>query len=111
MSGRIAAAAEGDIPKHSNKIVDEVQVSKMKKKDSEDALDDLREASKAAYSKQASKSIVDRLVEADWCEAEDLLLAYEDLQKPDLDRVTVFFKTPIYCSLARNLDKSSIRIW
>jgi hypothetical protein len=46
-----------------------------------------------------STSIVDRLVDNGWCTEDDLVLAYEDLRKPDLDRVTVLFQLPFVLKL------------
>ena len=68
-------------------------------KDKEGVLTEIREASSLGYSKTARESIIDRLVKAKWCTQDDLVLAYEDLQKPDLDRVTVFFRLPFIIRL------------
>lgn len=69
----------------------------MKSKDREDILDEIRAASKFGYAENVS--IVDKLLNAHWCTEDDLLLAYEDLQKPGQDRVIIFFQVPFIVRL------------
>ncbi|MDX6444393.1 MAG: hypothetical protein QOH71_1467 [Blastocatellia bacterium] len=71
----------------------------MVSKDNDAVLSEIREASSLGYSRTAPESIVERLMNANWCAQDDLLLAYQDLQKPDLDRVVAFFQLPFLIRL------------
>ena len=60
-------------------------------------LGQIRNASKPGYS--AKISIADALLEAHWCEEDDLLLAYQTLQESDLDIAIVLFQLPFLIRL------------
>jgi hypothetical protein len=66
----------------------------MKSKDAEDILGEIRTASRFRHPKNTATSIVDRLIGTHWCTEDDLVLAYNDLQQEDLDRVVVFYQLP-----------------
>lgn len=69
----------------------------MRQEDREEILEEIRNASKLGYA--ASVSIIDKLMSADWCREDDLLMAYDDLQKPGSDRVTIFLQLPFLVRL------------
>jgi hypothetical protein len=71
----------------------------MKPKDAEEILDEIRHASRFRHPKSVDTSTVDRLISSHWCNEEDLILAYNDLQNPDLDRVVVLFQLPFLMRL------------
>lgn len=66
----------------------------MRLRDSDDILDEIQNASRFRSPKNVSTTIVDRMINYRWCTADDLVLAYSDLQNPDLDRVVAFFQLP-----------------
>lgn len=68
-------------------------------KDSEEILEELKRASRFRHPKNVNTSTVDRLIDSHWCRNEDLVLAYTDLQSPDLDRAVVFFQLPFLMRL------------
>lgn len=71
----------------------------MKPKDAEEILEEIRHASRFRHPKSVDTSTVDRLISSHWCNEEDLILSYNDLQNPDLDRVVVLFQLPFLMRL------------
>ena len=69
----------------------------MRQKDREEILEEMRSASKLGYAENVS--IVDKLINAEWCREDDLLLAYDDLQNPGFERVTIFLQLPFLVRL------------
>src|SRR5690349_10136932 len=63
-------------------------------KDSEEILEQLRLTSRFSQPTNVNTATVDRLIDSHWCSKEDLVLAYSDLQNPDLDRAAVLFQLP-----------------
>ena len=57
-----------------------------------DCLDDIREASRIGYA--GSSSIMDVLLEANWCFAEDLQSAFDILEEWNAPSATTFFQLP-----------------
>jgi len=74
----------------------------MTHKDSEEILEELKRSSRSRHPKNVNTSTVDRLIDSHWCSKEDLVLAYTDLQTPDLDRVIVFSNFLFRCDCPTN---------
>lgn len=69
--------------------------------DEEDYLEEIERVSKRGYSK--GTHIIKNFVEGNWCEKDELILAYKDITKPKTEvdnRVTVFFQIPYEIKVA-----------
>lgn len=69
----------------------------IRKRDDEMTLDEIRHASRIGYSSKVS--IVETLLDAHWCQEEDLIFACETLQNSELDIAIAFFQLPFLLRL------------
>jgi hypothetical protein len=60
-------------------------------------LDEIRLISEIGWTRDVS--IVDKLLEAHWCEQDDLICAYESMMIEDADCAVVFFQLPFLVRL------------
>ena len=71
----------------------------MKNLHDEDYLEEIEFVSRRGY--QKGLSIISNLIDKDWCEVDELILAYKDIKKNQEDnRVTVFFQIPCEIKVA-----------